>query len=93
MRMTNNPEKKFKAGGCSATVFINEFDTPSGKRAARNAVLERTFKDQDGTFQRSNSYSLNDIPKAIFVLQKAYEHIVREGPITEPSLVREAPKT
>ena len=83
------PEKKFRAGGCSATVFSNEIKTPTGTKTIKNAVLERTYKDRDGNFQTSKSYSLNDIPKAILVLQKAYEQIVLGKP-SEPSSV---PKT
>lgn len=86
--MTNNPEKKFRAGGCSATVFVNQFQTPTGMKAARNVVLERTYKDQDGQFQTSKSFSMNDIPKAILALQQAYQYIVENGPAPEPSSVQ-----
>ncbi len=79
------PETKFKAGGCSASVFVNQFETPTGLKTARNVVLERTYKDRDGNFQTSKSLSMNDIPRAILVLQKAYDHIVSRGP--EPSSV------
>lgn len=90
--MTNNPEKKFKAGGCSAAVFINKFETPAGTKAARNVVLERTYKDKEGQFQASKSFSMNDIPKAILVLQQAYQYIVEHGPAPEPSSVQNQPK-
>ena len=85
--MANNPEKKFRAGGCSAAIFVNQFQTPTGMKAARNVVLERTFKDKDGQFQSSKSFSMNDIPKAILVLQQAYQHIVEHGPAPEPGSV------
>lgn len=80
------PETKFKVGGCSATIFVNEFQTLDGMKSAKNVVLDRTYKDKDGNYQTSKSLSANDIPKAILVLQKAYEHIVsqKQQPPTGP---------
>ena len=72
------PETKFRAGGCSAAVFVNQFETPTGPKVAKNVVLERTYKGKDGSFQTSKSLSVNDIPRAILVLQKAYAHIVMQ---------------
>lgn len=82
------PEMKFRAGGCSASVFVNEFETPAGKKRARNVVLERAYKDSNGDFQTSKSLSLNDVPRAILVLRKAYEHMATQPLPAEPSLVR-----
>ncbi len=80
-----NPESRFTAGGCTATVFVILFRTPDEMKTAKNVVLERTYKDKNGAYQVSKSFSMNDIPKAILVLQKAYEHIVSQR--AEPSLV------
>jgi len=70
------PEKRFQAGSCSASVFTNAFESPDGKIAIKSVVLQRTFKDKSGSFQHSSSFGVNDIPKAMLVLQKAYEHLV-----------------
>jgi len=47
------PENKFRAGGCTATVFMNSFQTPEGLKTAKNVVLERTYKDKAGAYQVS----------------------------------------
>ena len=81
------PEKKFRAGGCTAAVFVNQFQTPEGLRTAKNVVLERTYKDKTGAFQVGKSFSMNDIPKAILVLQEAYAYIALNPVKTEPNMV------
>ena len=81
------PEKKFRAGGCTASVFVNQFQTPEGTRTAKNVVLERTYKDKAGAYQVGKSFSMNDIPKAILVLQEAYAYIALNPVKAEPNLV------
>ena len=68
----NYPEKKFRAGAISATVWKNkgqngEYSTTS---------IERCYKDKEDNWQTTNSLRVNDLPKACVVLQKAYEFIV-----------------
>ena len=65
MSMTG-PEKKFRAGGCTASVFVNQFQTPEGMRTAKNVVLERTYRDKSGTYPgrqelQHERYSKGDI--------------------------------
>ncbi len=86
--MNKGPEKKFRAGGCSASVFENSFATPSGVKSVKNVVLERTYKDKLGNFQASKSLSQHDIPKAILVLKQAYEYMVQNRAAAEPGLVQ-----
>ncbi len=69
-------EKRIQVGACSASVFVNEVDTKEGKMPVRNVVLQRTYKDKDGQYQHTNSYGINDLPKAMLALSKAYEHLV-----------------
>ena len=85
--MSNLPENKFRAGPVSASVFVNQFETQTGPKTARNVVLERTYKDKDGQFKTSKSLSERDLPKAILVLQQAYTFMVQNGPPAEPSSV------
>jgi hypothetical protein len=39
-------------------------------------VLERTYKDRNGSYASTHSLQMNDIPKAILALTKAYEYLV-----------------
>ncbi len=72
------PEKKFKAGACTASVFVNEVNTSVGKVNIKNVSLQRAFKDKEGNFQTNSTFRVNDIPKAILALKKAYEYLVME---------------
>jgi hypothetical protein len=70
------PEKRFKCGGCDASVFENEIGTSTGKAKVKKVSFQKRYKRSDGEWASTNSLDLNDIPKAILVLQKAYEYLV-----------------
>ena len=42
------------------------------------ASVERRYKDKDGAWKSSSSFSRNEIPLAVYVLEKAFEAIVSE---------------
>lgn len=66
------PVWKTAAGGVQLAVWRNP--APSGG-FFHTVTLDRRFKRKDGQWDSSASLRLNDIPKAILVLQKAYEKI------------------
>ena len=70
------PVAKFKAGGAiSSAVWQNEI-TVNGKQVTMlKASVQRRYKDKDG-WKSSGSFSRNEIPLAIYCLQKAFEHII-----------------
>lgn len=70
------PEKRFKVGACTASVFVNEVNTGNGKAAIKNVSLQKAYKDKEGNFQHTTSFRANDIPKAMLALSKAYEYLV-----------------
>ena len=66
------PEKTFRLGHCSASVFVNQ-----GKEKGnsfRSVSLQRRYKDGD-EWKSSTNFSLADLPHAITVLQWAMNHI------------------
>ena len=66
------PVKKFAVGGIQAAVWEN-----SSKEGAQfNTIsLDRRYKAKDNEWKSSNSFKMNDLPKAILALQKAYEYL------------------
>lgn len=75
----NQPEKKFRAGPISATIWRNKSQksAESGDVGEyRTISIERSYTDKDGKWQSTNSMRVNDLPKAALVLQRAYEHLV-----------------
>ena len=78
--MTNAPEKKFRAGAISATVWQNEGQLRDGKLSSYNTIsFERGYKDKEGNWKSTSSLRIADIPKAVVVLNKAYEYLVTKN--------------
>lgn len=75
--MENMPEIKFDAGAIVATVWKNKAN--SGEGEFKTVGFERRYKDKDGKWKNSNTLRINDLPKAIMVLQKAYEYLTLKG--------------
>ena len=87
--MSNKPEKVFKVGAVRASVFQNTITHNNRQVVLPKVVIEVRYKDKAGHWQGTNSLSLNDLPKAILALQKAFEHLTSrnesgEGPSDEP---------
>ena len=73
----NMPEKKFRAGAVSATVWKNKTENKEGSEVEYKTIsLERNYTDKEGKWQSTNSFRINDLPKAKVVLDKAYEYLV-----------------
>lgn len=72
--MSKSPEKTFRIGSVSASVFVNRVQGDGGKREVRNVNLQRRYKDGD-EWKSSSSFGLADLPQAIRVLQLAQEHV------------------
>ena len=73
----NKPIKSFKAGAVKASVFENQ-NTYNGKQSTiLKVVIDKSYKDSNDRWQSTNSFSANnELPKAILVLQKAFEYCV-----------------
>lgn len=80
-----HPEQKFKAGSISATIWENQGTDNEGKPSVYKTIsFERSYLDKEGNWQTTNSLRVADIPKAILVLNKAYEHLMlKDGGIAE----------
>lgn len=73
------PEKTFRIGAVSASVFVNEVDTENGKRRIRSVSLQRRYRDDsDGEWKSSNSFGLGELPQAQAVLDLAMKHVANQ---------------
>ena len=73
------PEITFRHGPCSASIFENEYTRGGESFTVRTVSFQRSYLDKEGTWQRTNSLKVNDIPKAVLVLNKAYEFLTSTG--------------
>jgi hypothetical protein len=72
----SKPEKVFKVGAVRASVFRNIIVKNGQSIPLPKVVIEVRYKDKTGQWNGTNSLSLNDLPKAILALQKAFEYLM-----------------
>jgi len=72
----SKPETVFKVGAVRASVFQNTIEKNGQSIQLPKVVIEVRYKDKSGQWQGTNSLSINDLPKAILALQKAFEYLM-----------------
>ena len=86
----SKPEIVFKVGAVRASVFRNIIEKAGQSIPLPKVVIEVRYKDKKtGQWQGTNSLSINDLPKAILALQKAFEYLMehKESPPSKKSTV------
>ena len=77
----SKPETVFKVGAVRAAIFRNTIVKDGQSIQLPKVAIEVRYKDKTGQWQGTNTLSLNDIPKAITALQKAFEYLTEhKGP-------------
>ena len=69
------PEITFRHGPCSAAIFLNEYERGDETFKVRSVAFQKRYRDKNGDWQATSSLQVNDIPKAILVLQKSFEYL------------------
>ena len=70
------PETVFKVGAVRASIFRNVIEKNGRSIPLPKVVIEVRYKDKTGQWQGTHSLSLNDLPKAILALQKAFAYLM-----------------
>ena len=85
------PVAKFRAGQISAALWENEISVNGRKVTVLKATVQRRYKDRDGSWKSSGSFSRNEIPLAVYCLQKSFEKIIETevGESSEDGAVEE----
>ena len=68
----NSKPDHVRVGSIEVAIWTNN----SGKGDYKSVTMQRSYKDKDDKWQKTGSLKVNDIPKAVLALQKAYEKIV-----------------
>jgi hypothetical protein len=76
--MSEQPLARFRAGAMSCALWENEIAVNGTTKTALKASVSRRYKDRDGSWKSSQSFSRNEIPLAVYCLEKAFEKIVEE---------------
>ena len=74
---TSLPVAKFKAGTVAAAIWENQMNINGRAVTVLKTTVQRRYKDKNsGEWKSSGSFGRNEIPFAIFCLQKALEEII-----------------
>ena len=84
------PVAKFRAGQVSAALWENEITASGRKVTMLKASVQRRYKDKDGAWKSSTSFSRNEIPLAVYCLEKAFDHIIESQQGEDSSVEEEA---
>ena len=76
MNTNTLPVAKFRAGQISSAVWKNEQSINSKSVTIYKASVQRRYRDKDGNWQSSGFFSRNEIPLAVFCLERALEAII-----------------
>jgi hypothetical protein len=76
--MTGQPLARFRAGPVSCAIWENEIQVNGTTKTMLKASVSRRYKDRDGNWKSSQSFSRNETPLAIYCLEKAFEKIIEE---------------
>ena len=70
------PEKRFNCGAVEASIFENETQHNGKPIKIKKVAFQKRYKSSDGSWKSTSSLDVNDLPKAILALWKAYEYLV-----------------
>jgi hypothetical protein len=84
---SNKPKKRFSTGAISATIWENQaISKNAGAPVSFNTIsMQRRYKDKEGVWKSTNSLRVLDLPKAILVMQKAFEYLTLRELESSPS--------
>ena len=89
--MSNKPEIVFKVGAVRASLFQNTITHNGHEVVLPKVILEVRYKDKTGQWQGTNSFSLNELPKAILALQKSFDYLTTRRD-SDPESSRSPPR-
>ncbi|MBL1216581.1 MAG: hypothetical protein D8M59_03715 [Planctomycetes bacterium] len=81
------PIDKFRAGQISCALFENDVTINGRATTMVKATVARRYKDSNGEWKSSGSFSRNEIPLVIYCLQKAYAAIIERSQEVEEVVV------
>ena len=70
------PEKRFRCGGCEAAVFENQIMVNGIEKSVKKVSFQKRYRSSDEEWKTTHSLDINDIPKAVLALEKAYEYML-----------------
>ena len=76
--MDQRPLARFRAGQVSCAIWENEIQVNGTTKAVLKAGVSRRYKDRDGDWRSSSSFSRNEVLLTIHCLRQAVGKIIEE---------------
>lgn len=73
-KQENKPEKVFRIGQVSASIFAREVELEGGTRTLRSVSIQKRYRDGDD-WKYTNSLNLSELPPALRCLELAQRYI------------------
>ena len=84
VKVSDKPIKTFRAGTVASSVWSNESLNQKGEIVEfRSVTLQKSYKDANDEWKQTSNLNLQDVPKAIACLQKAFEFIAFKEDISD----------
>ena len=71
----SKPEKVFRIGAISASIFVNKVGEGDSQRSVRNVSVQRNFKADDGNWKSTNSFGLAELSQLKQIVELAAEYV------------------
>jgi len=84
------PELNIKAGSIKAAIWKNQREGSNGQKfESVKLKLERTYMDKNGEYKNTQYLDVNDMPKAVHVLWKAYSYLISQNSLDDNEAIPE----
>jgi len=72
---SRKPEKKFRSGGVSATIWKNDYVVDGQARISHSTTIEKSYKDKADAWQTTNSFNINDLSDVAVVAEESRKYL------------------
>ena len=74
-KTNSKPVKEFRAGGIRASIWRSD-SKKNGRTVTKCSVrLQKRFRKEDGSYENTDYFFPDDLPRLALVAQKAFEYI------------------
>ena len=80
------PEKEFRAGGVSATVWNNQQTINGNKMDVKSVQIQRNYQDDKKEWKKTSSFKTNDLPRLVAVATEAFKYLTMKE--REPNSIK-----
>ena len=80
MEQNQKPIVKFSAGAVSSGIWENQININGQTKPILKAMVSRRYRDRNDIWKTTYSFSRNEIPLAIYCLEKAFERMLEKSP-------------